>query len=89
MKLTNEQVKSLTDKYKHWHLIDGKLVSERSFHDFKEAMNFVEKVAKLAEKQNHHPDIAVRYNHVTLELYSHDVGGITERDERLIEAIER
>ena len=50
------------------------------FADFKAAMIFVNGVAALAEKANHHPDIAVHYNEVTLRLWSHDAGGISARD---------
>ena len=48
--------------------------------DFKAAMIFVNGVAALAEKANHHPDITVHYNEVTLRLWSHDAGGISARD---------
>lgn len=48
--------------------------------DFKAAMIFVNGVAALAEKANHHPDIAVHYDEVTLRLWSHDVGGLSARD---------
>jgi 4a-hydroxytetrahydrobiopterin dehydratase len=50
------------------------------FADFKAAMIFVNGVAALAEKANHHPDITVHYNEVTLRLWSHDAGGLTVRD---------
>jgi 4a-hydroxytetrahydrobiopterin dehydratase len=50
------------------------------FADFKGAMIFVNGVAALAEKANHHPDIAVHYNEVTLRLWSHDAGGLSARD---------
>jgi len=48
--------------------------------DFKGAMFFVNGVAAIAEKANHHPDIAIHYNEVTLRLWSHDAGGISARD---------
>lgn len=50
------------------------------FPDFKAAMLFVNGVAALAEKANHHPDITIHYNEVTLRLWSHDAGGLTRRD---------
>jgi 4a-hydroxytetrahydrobiopterin dehydratase len=50
------------------------------FVDFKAAMIFVNGVAALAEKANHHPDVAIHYNEVTLRLWSHDAGGLTGRD---------
>jgi 4a-hydroxytetrahydrobiopterin dehydratase len=55
---------------------------------FGEAMAFVNRVAGLAEAINHHPDILVQYDKVTLVLTSHDAGGLTERDFRLARAID-
>ena len=60
---------------------DGQAITRTwRFADFKAAMIFVNGVAALAEKANHHPDIAVHYNEVTLRLWSHDAGGLTRRD---------
>jgi 4a-hydroxytetrahydrobiopterin dehydratase len=50
------------------------------FPDFKAAMIFVNGVAALAEKTNHHPDITIHYSEVVLRLWSHDAGGLTPRD---------
>src|SRR5262249_37212471 len=57
------------------------------FPDFKTAMQFVNKVADAAEQVNHHPDIDIRYNKVTMALVSHDSGGVTQRDIRMAERI--
>jgi len=57
------------------------------FPDFKAAMQFVNKVADAAEQANHHPDIDIRYNTVTMALVSHDSGGVTERDVRMASVI--
>jgi 4a-hydroxytetrahydrobiopterin dehydratase len=53
------------------------------FADFKEAMKFVNKIADAAEQADHHPDIDIRYNTVTMALVSHDSGGVTQRDVRM------
>jgi 4a-hydroxytetrahydrobiopterin dehydratase len=58
------------------------------FADFRGALAFVNRVGEQAEHQNHHPDIAIHYNEVTLTLWSHDAGGVTERDLRLAAAID-
>lgn len=50
------------------------------FPSFKEAITFVNQVAELAEEANHHPDILINYNRVTLTLTTHDEGGLTRRD---------
>ena len=53
------------------------------FPDFVSAMNFVNAVAEAAEAADHHPDILINYNKVTLTLLSHDSGGVTRRDIQL------
>jgi 4a-hydroxytetrahydrobiopterin dehydratase len=50
-------------------------------------MEFVNKIAVAAEAANHHPDITISYNKVTLSLVSHDSGGVTQRDIRMAEKI--
>lgn len=57
------------------------------FSDFKAAMQFVNKIAEAAEAANHHPDIDIRYNKVTMALVSHDAGGVTEKDVRMAQRI--
>jgi 4a-hydroxytetrahydrobiopterin dehydratase len=66
-----------------WPEIDRAL--ERTFElgSFAEAIAFVNRVAELAERENHHPDIAVSYNKVTLRWTTHSAGGITDRDREL------
>ncbi len=53
------------------------------FGNFVQAMDFVNQIAEAAEAVNHHPDIHISYNKVTLELVSHDSGGVTQRDVRM------
>ena len=53
------------------------------FGDFLQAMKFVNQIADAAEAANHHPDILINYNKVTLTLLSHDSGGVTQRDIRM------
>jgi 4a-hydroxytetrahydrobiopterin dehydratase len=50
------------------------------FENFVRAMEFVNHIAEAAEAVNHHPDILINYNKVTLRLVSHDSGGVTQRD---------
>jgi 4a-hydroxytetrahydrobiopterin dehydratase len=58
---------------------------ERTFElaSFAEAIAFVNRVAELAESENHHPDIAIAYKKVTLRWSTHSAGGITDRDREL------
>lgn len=68
---------------------DGNAIRKQySFGSFAEAMAFANRVAVLAEQQDHHPDIHVQYSKVTLTSSSHDAGGLTARDFRLAQAID-
>ena len=66
-----------------WAEIDGKLEAVVKKKDFKEAMAFVNRVADVAEALNHHPDIDIRWNTVTLRAWTHTEGTITEKDRDL------
>ena len=60
---------------------DAKKISkEFKFKDFIGAINFVERVADVAEMEGHHPDIHIHYNKVLLELSTHAIGGLSEND---------
>jgi 4a-hydroxytetrahydrobiopterin dehydratase len=59
------------------------------FEDFAEAFAFLTRVALHAEKQDHHPEFTSVWNRVDFRLTSHDVGGVTQRDVALAEAINR
>ncbi len=50
------------------------------FEGFLKSMDFVNRIARKAQKINHHPDIVIRFNRVTLRLTTHDQGGITKKD---------
>lgn len=72
----------------NWSLKENKLVRSFEFNNFKAAFRFLEEVAKLAEEQNHHPEIYNVYNRVQLSLSTHDEkGAITDKDYRLALAI--
>jgi 4a-hydroxytetrahydrobiopterin dehydratase len=76
---------SLTD----WKLKGNVIEKLYRFDSFGAAIGFVNRVAGLAEEVDHHPDILVQYDRVTLTLSSHDSGGLTERDFRLAGRIDR
>jgi 4a-hydroxytetrahydrobiopterin dehydratase len=86
--LSETQVKQALLDLPNWHLERGELVHVAAFEDFKAAMEFVNRVAALAEDANHHPDIDIRYNRVRLALTTHDAGGITRKDFELAAAID-
>lgn len=69
---------------------DGNTVLERTFEfdDFDQAVDFVNEVAEIAEEENHHPDIDIRYNKVRLALSTHAEGGVTDLDIQVAEKID-
>lgn len=67
---------------------DGETISRTfKFKDFVSAIDFVNKLVEPAEKAGHHPDIAISYNKVTINLTTHDAGGITQKDFDLAQTI--
>ena len=61
-------------------LVKGALQREHEFRDFAEALAFVNRVGELAERENHHPDIEIQWNRVTLRWWAHVKDAVTERD---------
>lgn len=86
--LSNDQINTELQTLKGWSLIGKEIRKMYEFKDFVHAMGFVNSIALLAEKANHHPDIDIRWNKVTLTLSTHSEGGITEKDVRLAREIE-
>ncbi len=78
--LPDDQIRSFTDDNPDWAWSDSEITRTFEFEDFSEAMGFVVRVAMEAEKADHHPDIDIRWNEVTLTLSTHSEGGITDKD---------
>ena len=74
-----------------WRLEEGgtRLVRRFEFQDFKKAIEFVNRVAEIAEEEGHHPDIAIHWNKVDLLLWTHKIGGLHENDFILAAKIDR
>ncbi len=85
-KLSEEQVAAGLKAHPAWVELNGEIQRTFEFEDFLGAMKFVNSVAKYAEDAQHHPDILIRYNKVTLSVSTHDAGGITQKDFDLAEA---
>lgn len=71
-----------------WRRDGEALVREMAFDSWQAGVDFVNLVARLAQEQDHHPDIWIGWRKVSFHLSSHDSGGITERDFRLAHAIQ-
>jgi 4a-hydroxytetrahydrobiopterin dehydratase len=88
-KLSDAQVKSALKPLKGWKR-DGDFITKAfKFRTFLAGIRFVDKVALIAEAQEHHPDIKVVWTTVTLSIQTHDEGGITEWDIGLAGEIEK
>ena len=89
IKLSDEEINKKVAKMDGWSLKNGHLVKEFSFSDFDAAIQFVNSLAIIAEKQNHHPDIHIYYHKVALEYWTHSAGGLTVKDFEAAQTIEK
>lgn len=78
--LNDDQVSDFLARGGGWALSGKNIVKTFTFKDFEEAMVFVNRVAYAAEAADHHPDIDIRWNQVTLALSTHSEGGLTAKD---------
>ena len=87
--LSDEEIeKSIIEELDNkWDFKDGKLVKSFKFSSFMNAIYFVNEVAKVAERLDHHPIITINWRTVKLSLKSFDVGAITKRDIALAKGI--
>jgi 4a-hydroxytetrahydrobiopterin dehydratase len=79
-KLSETELAGLLKSLDGWSIQNGKLHKEFKFGDFVHAFGFMSRVALIAEKMNHHPDWSNVYNKVTIDLVTHDLGGISSFD---------
>lgn len=86
--LDTAEIKESLKKTPEWEHEKKTIERVFEFDDFTQAMDFVNAVAEIAEEEEHHPDIDVRYNKVTLRLSTHSAGGLTEADFEIAERID-
>jgi len=88
-KLNKDEISSHLSNLEGWQLVDELLIRKKyEFKGFKSAMFFVNAVAFEAEKVSHHPDFTVSWNKVTMDLTTHDAGGLTNKDFSLAQQID-
>ncbi len=88
--LSNDELKStIKDLGNRWELKDGKIVKSFQFTSFMNAIEFVNEIARVAERLDHHPIIRINWKTVKLSLKSFDVDAITKRDISLAKEIEK
>ncbi|MEH1948747.1 MAG: 4a-hydroxytetrahydrobiopterin dehydratase [Nostoc sp.] len=78
--LTETEIQKQAEVLSDWTVKDSKLQITRTFKDFIEAIEFVNKLVEPAESAGHHPDIDISYNKVKITLTTHDAGGLTQAD---------
>ena len=90
-KLNDDERKTALAELKDWQLVEGRDAIHRAFKfkNFSEAWGFMNRVALLAETQDHHPEWSNVYNRVEILLTTHDCDGLSERDLKLARAIDK
>ena len=79
--LSSEDAERLLSELDEWELLDAVKIRRRwVFPDFQSALDFVNRVGQLAEEACHHPDIALGWGRVEVELTTHDIGGLHRAD---------
>ncbi len=89
--LSPEEVAGLVNQIAEgWNVLENrKIIKDFSFVNFLHTMDFVNKVAAIAEEEGHHPDMLVSYGKLKIELWTHSIGGLSENDFILAAKIDR
>ena len=88
-KLSDLEIRRALGTLPGWSRKGDALNKTYSFARFADGIHFVQQVAEVADRMNHHPDIDIRYTRIAFSLSTHDAGGITQRDLDLAGAIEK
>lgn len=86
--MTDKKITEEIAKLTTWKVVNGKLNRAFKFDTFIDAFAFMTKVAIIAEKMDHHPELFNVYNRVVIDLTTHDTGGISELDLQLAQKID-
>ena len=79
--------KKLEKLSKGWKVVDGKLQKKYKFSDYDEVMDFVNEVGKVAKKQNHHPDMVVKFDSVLVTMFDHEENKISDKCYKFVKAL--
>ncbi|MBK7404027.1 MAG: 4a-hydroxytetrahydrobiopterin dehydratase [Phycisphaerales bacterium] len=88
-KLTENQIEAELANLPDWGETSGQIQRTFQFPDFRGSMSFVASLAEYAERVQHHPDILIRYDKVTVTVSTHDAGGVTAKDFALAQEANR
>ena len=79
--LTAEQIEPLRKQVRNWDVVENHHIRKQlKFPDFLQALNFVNSVAAIAEREDHHPDICFGWGRVEITIWTHKINGLTESD---------
>ncbi len=87
--LSDEQVQARVGELEGWDCTGGALHKDFKLEDFKGSVDFVNRLTPVAEEMNHHPDLAISWNKVTVSLSTHSEGGLTGGDFELAKRIDQ
>ena len=87
-KLTEPEIEARLTRLSGWERDREAIRKQWSFADFREAIRFILRVADVAERLDHHPELFNVYNRVELRFSTHDAGGLTERDFQIAREID-
>ncbi|MGH9340266.1 MAG: 4a-hydroxytetrahydrobiopterin dehydratase [Acidobacteriota bacterium] len=79
--LRAEEIRLFEEKVRNWQVVDNHHIEKSfKFSDFQTALDFVNRVAEIAEEEDHHPDIYLAWGKVQVTLWTHKIGGLSEND---------
>ena len=89
-KLSEREIATMLAEHPDWELDSesGAIVRNLEFPTFADAIAFIDRIAPIADENDHHPDIDIRYRRLRVALMSHDVGALTDRDKRMVGLID-
>ena len=87
--LSDEESRAMLAETLGWEIVDNQIVRTFKFSNFVEAMDFANGITRIAEEENHHPDLHISWGKVKVDLSTHKVGGLTENDFILAAKINR
>ncbi len=89
-KLSVGEVEAFMKHFPQWSVLENRVISRRfTFHDFKAALEFVNKIGVLAESEGHHPDLSFGWGYAKVSLTTHAVEGLSENDFIMATKIEK
>lgn len=86
--LDQDNIAAALKKHPDWELEGKTLIRVIEFEEFMEGVDFVNDLAEIADEAQHHPDMLIQYNKVTVTLTTHDAGGITDADLELARRVD-